>query len=151
MCKLVKKLHATLFFNIIATYSPTSKEKYNSKKGNAFRREDPLAGKQRRPSDFRRTPIFGCISTGLLTQTESLHNGTIALNVLALQITQQTTTLTYETYERAVCHIVLVICLNVLCQVLDAVSEKCNLALARTGVGWTLAILAENLLFLSRI
>ena len=41
---------------------------------------------------------FGCVS-GLLTQAESLHDGTITLDVLALEIVEERTALTYHLHE----------------------------------------------------
>ena len=95
--------------------------------------------------------LFFVFQEDLLTQTESLNYGTIALDILTLEVAEQTTTLTYELHERAVGNVVLVVCLYMLCKVLDAISEESNLALARTCVGWSLSILTENLLFLFRI
>ena len=71
-----------------------------------------------------------CMESVLLTETKFLDDCTIALDVLLLEVREETTTLTYELHQRAVCHEVLVIGLHVLSEVLDTVSEKCNLALA---------------------
>lgn len=81
----------------------------------------------------------------LLSQTESLDDGTIAVDVAVVEIVKECTALTYELCQRAGCLEVLVVLLQVLCEVLDTISEKCNLALCRTCVCCLLAILAENL------
>jgi hypothetical protein len=44
-------------------------------------------------------PFISVIRIFLLTQTESLDNGTVAVDVLTLEIVEETTTLTYELYE----------------------------------------------------
>ena len=84
----------------------------------------------------------------LLAQAESLHNGTIAVNVLVVEILQHLAATTHELGQRAGCTIVLVVLLQVLSQVLDAVAEQCNLALGRTCIGDRLAVLLEDLFFL---
>jgi len=71
----------------------------------------------------------------LLTETESLDDGTIAIDVAVVEVVKECTALTYELCQRASCTEVLVVLLQVLGEVLDAESEKCNLALCRTCVG----------------
>ena len=44
-------------------------------------------------------PFISVIRIFLLTQTESLHDGTVAVDVLTLEIVEQTTALTYEFHE----------------------------------------------------
>ena len=81
----------------------------------------------------------------LLTQTQSLHDGTIAIDVAGLQIVQKGTTLTYQTSQGTLGAVVLTVFLHVLRQVLDAVGEQCNLALCATSVGCAAAKLGEDL------
>ena len=85
----------------------------------------------------------------LLAQTQSLDDGAVALNVTRLQIVEEATTLTYESREGTLSAMVLAVLLHVLGEVSDAAGEQGNLALCATGVGGTLAILLENLNFLS--
>lgn len=85
----------------------------------------------------------------LLTQTQCLDDSTIAIDIAALQIVEETATLTYETSQSTLCAVVLAVLLHVLGEVSDAAGEQGNLALCATGVGGTLAILLENLNFLS--
>ena len=57
----------------------------------------------------------------LLTETKSLNNGAVALNVLVLEIVQQTATLTYKLNKRSVCAIIFMIGLDMLGQTVDTV------------------------------
>ena len=84
----------------------------------------------------------------LLTKTEGLDDGTIAVDVLVVEVLQQLTTLTYEHSQRTCCVVILVILLQVLCQMRDAIAEESDLCLCRTGVRGALAILTEDLLLL---
>ena len=61
----------------------------------------------------------------LLTQTQSLNNSTVAVDVALLQIVQKGTTLTYETSQGTLGAVVLAVLLHVLGEVLDAESEQC--------------------------
>ena len=84
----------------------------------------------------------------LLAETEGLDDGTIAIDVSVVEILQHLAAATDELGQRAGGTEVLVVLLQVLRQVLDAIGEQCNLALSRTGVGCRLAILLEDLFFL---
>ena len=84
----------------------------------------------------------------LLAEAEGLDDGTIAVDVLVIEVLQQLTTLTYEHRQRTCCVVILVILLQVLCQVRDAIAEECNLCLCGTGIFSTFAILTEDFLFL---
>ena len=81
----------------------------------------------------------------LLTQTQSLYDGTVAVDVALLQVVQEGTTLTYQAGQSALGAVVLAVLLHVLGEVLDAVSEQCDLALSATCVSSTLAIGGEEL------
>ena len=108
------------------------------------KREKPL------PS-FRMVAVVSFLqvrASELLTESESLDYGTVAVDVLLLEVREETTALTYELHEGAVCGVVLVVGLNVLCEMLDTISEKCNLALARTCVCSRGTILCEDLCLL---
>ena len=71
----------------------------------------------------------------LLTQAESLHDGTIAVDVVLVEILQHLATTADELGQRAGGAVVLVVLLQMLRQVLDAIGEQGNLALCRTRVG----------------
>ena len=90
-------------------------------------------------------------SVRLLTQTEGLDKFTIAVNVLVVKILQELTTTTYHLRQCTCGTEVLVVFLQVLGEVLDAISEQGNLTLNRTCVLCVLAILAEDLGLLSLI
>ena len=81
----------------------------------------------------------------LLTQTQSLHDSTVAVDVARLQIVEQRATLTYQTGQSTLGAVVLTVLLHVLRQVLDAIGEQCNLALCATGVSCATAKLGEDL------
>ena len=87
----------------------------------------------------------------LLTQTQSLDDSTVAVDVAGLQIVEECATLTYETSERTLGAVVLAILLHVLSEVSNAVGEQCNLALSATGVGSALTELLEEFGLLSGI
>ncbi len=87
----------------------------------------------------------------LLTQTQSLYDSTITIDIVHIEILQQLATTAYHLCQRTGCAIVLVVLLQVLCEVLDAEGEQGNLALSRTRVGSILAILSEDLLLLCLI
>ena len=82
----------------------------------------------------------------LLTKTESLDDGTIAVDVVVVEVLQQLTTLTDEHCQRTGCVVILVILLQVLRQVRDAIAEESNLCLCRTGILCVLTILTKDLL-----
>ena len=84
----------------------------------------------------------------LLTKTEGLDDSTITIDIVIVEILQQLTALTDKHCQRTGCVVVLVILLQVLCQVRDAIAEEGDLCLCRTSVGSALAILTEDLLLL---
>ena len=84
----------------------------------------------------------------LLTKTEGLDNSTITIDVVIVEVLQQLAALTYEHGQRTGCVVILVILLQVLCQMRDAIAEESDLSLSRTSVLCVLAILAEDFLFL---
>ena len=84
----------------------------------------------------------------LLTQAEGLDQRTIAVDVFVVEILQQLAATAYELGQRAGRGKVLVVLLEVLGEVLDAIGEQRYLALARACVGGRLAILGEDLLLL---
>ena len=90
---------------------------------------------------------FGVLTLpfGLLTQAERLDDSTVAVDVDVVEMLQQLAATAYHHGQRAGGVEVLVILLQVLRQVLDAIGEQGNLSLGRTSVGSRLAILAENL------
>lgn len=83
----------------------------------------------------------------LLTKTKSLNYSTIAIDVAIVEILKELAALTYKHSQRACSSVILVILLQVLCEVLDTECEQCNLALSRTCIGCiaSCAELAEDL------
>ena len=90
------------------------------------------------------TSVLQKTCDALLTQTQSLNDGTVAVDVALLQVVQEGTTLTYQAGQSALGAVVLAVLLHVLGEVLDAESEQCDLALCATCVGSTLAIGGEE-------
>ena len=84
----------------------------------------------------------------LLTKTEGLDDGTVTIDVVVVEVLQQLAALTDEHRQRTGCVVILVILLQVLCQVRDAIAEESDLCLCRTGVCGALAILTKDLLLL---
>jgi len=84
----------------------------------------------------------------LLAQAESLDDGTVAVDVALLQVSEQCAALADESGEGAFCTVVLTVALHVLREVADAVGEQCDLALSAAGVGACLAVLVEDLCLL---
>ena len=86
----------------------------------------------------------------LLTDTEFLlgDDCAVTIDVLANQVIQEAAALTYENLQSASGSEVLVVLLQVLGQVLDALREQSDLAFGASRVAFTFAILCENLLFL---
>jgi hypothetical protein len=91
---------------------------------------------------FRKFPV------GLLTQTKSLDEVAVAVDVLSLQVSEQTTTLSHKLHKGAVSAMIFVVGLHVFGQVRDTVGEQSYLALARTSICVGLPVLGKDL-FLS--
>ena len=86
----------------------------------------------------------------LLTDTEFLlsDDGTVAVDVFADKIIEQTTTATYHSLKGASCSVVLMVFLKVLGEVFDTIREKSDLAFGATGIGSIFAILFEDFFLL---
>ncbi len=84
----------------------------------------------------------------LLADAEFLlrDDGAIAVDVLADQIVEKTTTLTYEGLEGACCCVILVVVLQVGSEVLDTLGEEGDLAFRAAGVSLALSVGLENVL-----
>ena len=70
----------------------------------------------------------------LLSKSKGLDDCTIAVDVVNVQVLQQLTALTYQHGQGAGGVVVLVILLQVLCQVRDTIAEEGDLCLCRTGI-----------------
>ena len=97
--------------------------------------------------------VFKQIARRLLTKTESLDDGTVAIDIAVVQVVEQSATLADELGKRTGSDEVLVVLLHVLREVLDAVGEEGNLALCGTCILSLLVVtvLCENLLLLSLV
>ena len=71
----------------------------------------------------------------LLAQAELSDDGAVTLDVLLLEIGKEVTTATDHLQEATTAVVVLLVGLEVLVEVVDAVGEQCDLYLGRTGVG----------------
>ena len=67
---------------------------------------------------------------GSLAQAECLHDGTVAVDVVLIEVFQHLAATAYELGQRASGSEVLVVLLQVLGEVLDAVGEQRDLALS---------------------
>ena len=82
--------------------------------------------KEKRGECFKQTPrvLVTSVRTedrwALLTQTQSLDDGTVASDIALLQVVEEGTTLTYETSQSTLGAVVLTVLLHVLGEVLDA-------------------------------
>ena len=93
-------------------------------------------------------PVVLFVSTAeLFAETQSLDDGTIAIDVAVVQIVKESAALTYQLGQGAGGSEILVVLLQVLSQVRDAIREESNLAFCRTGIGSALAILTKDFLF----
>src|SRR5690606_7304009 len=70
----------------------------------------------------------------LATQTEALNERTVTVDVDVLQVTQHAATLADEQQQATTRVVVVLVRLEVLGQVLNALREHCNLNLGGTGV-----------------
>ncbi len=91
--------------------------------------------------------LFSLYSNNLLAEVEFLHNVTVSLDVLALEVIKKLTALTDEAEKGALCAVVLLVGLQMLGKVSDTVGKQSHLALGGTGVNIRLSVFAENLLF----
>ena len=92
-----------------------------------------------------------CAVSRLLTKTEGLDELTIAVDVLVVQVLQELTATTYHLCQGTSGTEVLVVLLQVLGEVLNAIGEQGYLAFYAAGVLGVLAVLAEDFNLLSLI
>ena len=86
-----------------------------------------------------------CDLLNVVADTEALDEVTVVLDVVLLDVAQETTTLTDEHEEAAAGVEVLLVGLHVLGELLDAGGEDGDLDLGGTGVGLGLAVLLDEL------
>src|SRR5262245_35029607 len=80
-------------------------------------------------------------------EAQLLDQGSIPLEILALQVVQEPAAASDELEQAAPRVMVLRVRAEMLRQLVDARGQQCDLHLRRAGVGLTLAVLADDLLF----
>ena len=70
----------------------------------------------------------------LLAEAEGFDDGTVTLDVFALEIVEQSAALTYQFHERAFSRMIFTVGSHVLRQMGNTVGKQSHLALSRTGV-----------------
>jgi hypothetical protein len=88
----------------------------------------------------RRQPIRLALSA----KTKSLDQRTVTCDVNALEVSEKAATLTDHEEQATTAVVVVLVLLEVLGEVLDALAENSNLNLRRTGVTWVGCILVDN-------
>ena len=84
------------------------------------------------------------VTRELLTQTQLGNQRTIALDVLALEVVQQTATLTNHQQQTTAGVVVVLVVAQMLVQVIDARGQQRDLNLGRTGVALMGSVLSDN-------
>ena len=103
----------------------------NSATGQPRRKTDP---NKKRVGNLRWKAPYSQI-LDLLTDAQLLDDGTVAVDFAVLQVVQHAATLTYQLQEAQARAVVLLVYLQVLGEVDDAVGEETDLGLGRTGIG----------------
>ena len=80
----------------------------------------------------------------VVTNAELLDKGAVLVDVLTLDVLQKATTLTDEHHQTATGVVVLLVNLQVLGEVADALGEDCDLDLGATGIMLVLAKLGDE-------
>src|SRR5690606_23954930 len=80
----------------------------------------------------------------LSTKTETLDERAVAVDVDVLQVTQQATALTDEQEQATARVVVVLVCLEVLGEVLDALRQHCDLHLGGSGVTGVRRVLFDD-------
>jgi hypothetical protein len=108
-------------------------------------------GQSKNPEELPRgffAKTFSALSTvvedDLSTQSKTLDERTVAVDVYALEVSEEATTLTYEKQQATTAVVVVLVLLEVLGEVLDALAKNSNLNLRRTGVTWVGCVLFDD-------
>lgn len=83
----------------------------------------------------------------LFSDIQFLDQASVLLNILFLQVIQQASPLTHQLYKGPLCIEILLISLEVSCQVIDTVCEKSNLPFRGSCVAFGTSKLFEDFLF----
>ncbi len=83
----------------------------------------------------------------LLSDSELRDDGSVALDVNFFKVVEQTTTLTYHLEQTAARMTILLMGLEMLGEVIDALSEECDLNLWGTRIALVESILIDDFIF----
>lgn len=84
---------------------------------------------------------------GLLTESEALDDGTVALDIILLKVVKKSTTLGNQLSKSSRGTIIFTVHLEVLRQMGNTVGEQSDLALSGTSVSVRLSVLSKDFLF----
>ena len=88
--------------------------------------------------------LWKCRVEELLTETQLLDDCTVTSNIVLLEVRKKISSVTNHLQEATATVVVLVISLHVLGQVVDAVGQKCDLNLGRTGITFVDGVLFDD-------
>ena len=80
----------------------------------------------------------------LLTDTKLFDSSSVSLNVLLLEIVKKVSSLTDHLEQTASGVVVLLVCLEVFCEVADSLCKDSDLYLGRTCVGFVSSVSLDN-------
>ena len=92
-------------------------------------------------------PLLSTPNVCLLSQAELADDRAVTLDVVLLQVVQQTSSVTNHLLQTAAAVEILLVSLEVLGQVSDAVGQDSNLYLGRTGVALVGSVLLDDVEF----
>ena len=96
----------------------------------------------------------GCVlniclaNASLTTQTKLADQCSVAIQILALQVVQQLTTLVYHTDQTTTRVVILVVSFEVTLQLIDLRSQQSNLYFRGTGIALSTGVFGNNFCFL---
>ena len=80
----------------------------------------------------------------LLTDTQLLDGSSVSLDVLALEVSEEVSSLTYHLQQASSGVMILLVNLQMLGEVIDPLGEDSDLNLGRTGVGVVSSVSFDN-------
>ena len=90
--------------------------------------------------------FYPSLPSFLLSQTESLNDGAVTLDVNLLKVTEKVSSVTYHLKKTAAAVVVALVLLQVLGEVVDSVCENRDLNLGRACVAFSCLVLGNNCL-----
>ena len=82
----------------------------------------------------------------LLSQTELFNDSSVSFDINLLEVVKKISSVTYHLEKAATAMVVLVVALEVLCEVRNSVSKNCDLNLGRSCVALVCGVLFNNCL-----